>query len=53
MQEGKIACTRFPPWWNDVVRDVLVFVKVVKLAQASFSPQLNVFIQDVCVLLQG
>jgi hypothetical protein len=27
VQEGKIACARFPPWWNDVVRDVLVLLQ--------------------------
>jgi hypothetical protein len=21
VQEGKLACTSFPPWWDDVVRD--------------------------------
>jgi hypothetical protein len=23
VQEGKLACASFPPWWNDI-RDVLV-----------------------------
>jgi hypothetical protein len=28
VQEGKLACyARFPPQWNDVVRDVLVLVQ--------------------------
>jgi hypothetical protein len=28
LQEGKIAHTSFPPWWNDVVRDALALVLV-------------------------
>jgi hypothetical protein len=39
VQEGKLACTSFPSWWNDVVRDVLVLLKEGKLTRASFPPQ--------------
>jgi hypothetical protein len=52
VQEGSLACSSFPPCWNDVVQDVLMFVKVGKLAHTSFSPQWNDVIQDVLVLLQ-
>jgi hypothetical protein len=38
VQEGKLACTSFPPRWDDVVRDELVLVQKGKLARASFSP---------------
>jgi hypothetical protein len=38
VQEGKLACTSFPPWWNDVVRDALVLVQEGKLACTSFPP---------------
>jgi hypothetical protein len=24
VQDGKLACTSFPPQWNDVVRDALI-----------------------------
>jgi hypothetical protein len=27
MQEGKLARTSFPPWWNEVVRDALVLLQ--------------------------
>jgi len=27
VQEGKPAYTSFPPWWNHVVRDVLVLLQ--------------------------
>ena len=36
VQEGKLECTSFPPWWNDVVRDALVLMQDGKLARASF-----------------
>jgi hypothetical protein len=36
VQEGKLARTRFPPWWNDVVRDALVLMQEGKLTHASF-----------------
>jgi hypothetical protein len=32
VQEGKLAQARFPPWWDDVVRDELVLVQEGKLA---------------------
>jgi hypothetical protein len=51
VQEGSLACSSFPPCQN-VVRDVLVFVKEGKLAHTTFSPQWNDVIQDVLVLLQ-
>jgi hypothetical protein len=38
VQEGKLACASFPPWWDDVVRDELVLVQEGKLARASFPP---------------
>jgi hypothetical protein len=39
VQEGKLADARFPPRWDDSVRDELVFVQERKLACASFHPQ--------------
>jgi hypothetical protein len=43
MQEGKLACASFPPWWDDVVRDEIMLMQEGKLAQgklahASFPP---------------
>jgi hypothetical protein len=38
VQEGKLAHTSFPPWWDDVVQDELVLVQEGKLACASFPP---------------
>jgi hypothetical protein len=37
VQERKIACTVFPPWWNDDVQDLLVLEEG-KLACAIFAP---------------
>jgi hypothetical protein len=36
VQERKLACASFPPWWNDVVRDALVLMQEGKLIHASF-----------------
>jgi hypothetical protein len=41
VQEGKLAWARFPPCWNDVVQDVLMFVQEGKLAHTSFPPWWN------------
>jgi hypothetical protein len=38
VQEGKLACTRFPPQWDDVVRDELVLLQEGNLACAIFPP---------------
>jgi hypothetical protein len=27
VQEGKLASASFPPWWNDVVRDVFLLLQ--------------------------
>jgi hypothetical protein len=32
VQEGKLAHARFPPWWNDVVRDAFELFQGEKLA---------------------
>ena len=40
-QEGILACASIPPCYNDVVGDVLLFVKKGKLAQGRFSPKWN------------
>jgi hypothetical protein len=40
VQERKLACTIFPPRWNDVVQDLLVLEEG-KLACASFAPRSN------------
>ena len=50
VQEGKLACARFPPWWIDVVRDEIVLLQEGKLAYASFPPWWNDVVQDVLVL---
>jgi hypothetical protein len=52
LQEGKLACASFPPWWNDVVRDELVLVKEGKLAHTSFPPWWNDVIRYALVLVQ-
>jgi hypothetical protein len=38
VQEGKLACTSFPPWWDDVARDELLFVQEGKLERANVPP---------------
>jgi hypothetical protein len=52
VQEGKLACTSFPPQWNDVVRDALVLVQEGKLAHTSFPPWWNDVVRDALVLVQ-
>jgi hypothetical protein len=49
VQERKIACTSFPPWCNDVARDVLVLLQDRKLARTSFPPCWNDVIRGVIV----
>jgi hypothetical protein len=39
VQEGKLACATFPPWWDDVVQDELMLVQEGKLACTIFPPQ--------------
>ena len=54
VQEGKLACTSFPPRWNDV-QDAFVFVQEGKLARArvaSFSPRWHGVFRDALVLVQ-
>jgi hypothetical protein len=54
VQEGKIACTSFPPRWNDV-QDAFVLVKEGKLTRArvaSFSPRWHGVFRDALVLVQ-
>jgi hypothetical protein len=46
------ASARFPPQWNDVVRDELVLVKKGKLTHASFPPRLNNIVQEMLVIVQ-
>jgi hypothetical protein len=36
VQEGKLACTSFLAWWDDVVRDELMLMQEGKLARANF-----------------
>ena len=38
VQEGKLTCTGFTLWWDDVVRDELMLVQEGKLARARFPP---------------
>jgi hypothetical protein len=40
VQEGKLARTSLPPWWDDF-RDALVLVQEGKLACTSFPPWWN------------
>jgi hypothetical protein len=48
VQEGNLACAIFPPWWNDVVQDVLLLVQEGKVACATFPAWWNdVVIRDV------
>jgi hypothetical protein len=28
VQDGKLAHASFPPWWDDVIRDELVLIKI-------------------------
>ena len=50
VQERKIECTSFRPWWNDVVRDALVLLQDGNLACPSYLPCWNDVIRDVIVL---
>jgi hypothetical protein len=36
VQERKLACAIFPPWWNDVVQDALVLMQEGKLTRTIF-----------------
>ena len=51
VQERRLACASFMPWWNDVVRDALVFVQERKIAHASFPPQWNDLVRDVYIVV--
>jgi hypothetical protein len=42
----------FLPWWDDVIRNVLVLVQEGKLTCASFPPWWDDVVRDVLVLLQ-
>jgi hypothetical protein len=50
VQEGKLACTRFPPWWNDD-QDALALVQEGKIPLAIFPPRWNDTFPDVLVLV--
>ena len=52
VQDGNIACSRFPSWLDYVVRDALVLMQEGKLANASFPPWWSDVIQDALVLVQ-
>jgi len=52
MQEGKLACTSFPPQRNDVVRNSLVLVQEGKLARAIFPPQWNDVVRNALALVK-
>jgi hypothetical protein len=54
VQEGKLAHTSFPPWWDDV-RDALVLVQEGKLACTSFPPWWNDVVRDAlaCAYARG
>jgi hypothetical protein len=51
VKEGKLARSRFPPQWNDVVQVVLLLLQDGKLAYASFTPQRNDVVRDALVLV--
>ena len=51
VQEGKLACTSLPPWWDDF-QNVFVLVQEGKIACASFPPRQNDVVRDVLVILQ-
>jgi hypothetical protein len=46
VQEGKLTCSSFPLWWDDVVRDELVLVQEGKLARARFPSRWNDVFRD-------
>jgi hypothetical protein len=37
VQKGNLACTSFPPQWNELVRDVVVLLPNEKLVCTIFS----------------
>jgi hypothetical protein len=50
VQEGKVAHTSFPPWWNDVVQDAFVLLQEGNLACASFPPHgMMLFEMHLCL----
>ena len=49
VQEGKLARTRFPPRWDDVVRDEFILVQEGKLACASFPQRWDDVVRDELV----
>jgi hypothetical protein len=51
VQEGKIACTSFPPRWNHVVRDVLVLLQKEIQHKIAFSHGGMMLFQDALVLV--
>ena len=53
VQEGKLAHTSFPPWWDDFVRDELVLVQEGKLTRANFPPWWDYVAGDELVLARG
>ena len=52
VQEGKLACARFRPRLDDVVRDVLMLVQERRLARDSFPLWLDDVVRDVVFLVQ-
>jgi hypothetical protein len=48
---GKANMHSFPPWWNDVVRDVLVLVQEGKLAHALAFPHGGMMLFEMCLCL--
>ena len=51
LQEGKLARTILPPWWDDF-RDALVVVQEGKIARTTFPRWWNHVVRDVLVILQ-
>jgi hypothetical protein len=49
VKEGKLACTSFPPWWNDVIRYALVLVQEGKLA--CYFPHGGMMLFEMCLCL--
>ena len=52
VQEGKLACASFPPWWNHVVRDVLVILQREIKHKLAFPHGGMMLFGDTLVLVQ-
>ena len=51
VQEGKLTRASFHPWWDDIVREEIVFMQEGKLTCASFPPRWDDVVGDELMLV--